>query len=406
MGLKQKGSQIKIAFIDHNPDIGGAETSLLTLLRNIDRSQFGVTVILPSHGDFSRELHKIDIDAEIIYFPSVLIRLKRGNTFRAFLFITAYFFSISFFILKLCTYLKRSHFDLVLTNTVKAHLYGSIATGLCRVPLVWRFHDILSPTDFTPLLIACLTFFGNLFPTKILAVSNTARDYLVKSGFKSSKVEVIFNGIDPEAFKVENASTDIREELKLQNGIKLVGCIGRIIPQKGQRSLLLAIPKVIDKYPETYFLIIGDIFLKEEQCKEELLDTISDKGIEGRVKFTGFRTDIADVIRSLDTVVFPSMAPESFGLSILEAMYLEKPVIASNLGGVCELIEDGVTGMLIEPNHPEQIADRIIALFSHKELYDRIVKEAKAATQKFSLENYIAAMEKACREAALKEVNH
>jgi glycosyltransferase involved in cell wall biosynthesis len=406
MGLKQNGSQIKIAVMDHNPDIGGAETSLLTLLRNIDRSRFVVTVILPSEGDFSRELRKINIDVDIIYFPSVLIGLKRGNTSRAFLFIMAYLFSIQFFLMKLCTNLKRSHFDLVLTNTVKAHLYGSIAARLCCLPLVWRFHDILSPTDFSPLLIKCITFFGNSFPTKVLAVSNTARDYLVKNGFKSPKVEVIFNGIDNEALEVRDATMDIREELKLQSGTKLVGCIGRIIPQKGQRSFLLAIPKVIDEYPDTFFLIIGDIFLKEEKYREELLNTIKDKAIVGRVKFTGFRTDIGDVIRSLDVVVFPSVAPESFGLSVLEAMYLEKPVIASNLGGVRELIEDGVTGMLVEPDHPEQIADRIIALFSNKELYDRIAKGAQEATRKFSLENYVVAMEKACREVVLKEVNH
>jgi glycosyltransferase involved in cell wall biosynthesis len=185
-----------------------------------------------------------------------------------------------------------------------------------------------------------------------------------------------------------------------------VGCIGRIIPQKGQKSLLLAIPEVIKKFPETFFLIIGEIFLKEEGYKEELLEIIKKHNIEDRVLFTGFRDDIGDLIRSLDILVFPSVAPESFGLSVLEAMSLGKPVIATKVGGVCEIIEDGVTGMLIEPGHPEQITDRIIQLLNDKEMYDRMGREAKeAVSRKFSLKGYVAAMERACKEASLKEVD-
>jgi glycosyltransferase involved in cell wall biosynthesis len=180
----------------------------------------------------------------------------------------------------------------------------------------------------------------------------------------------------------------------------LIGCVGRIIPEKGQKSFLLAIPEVIQKCPEAFFLIVGDVFPGKETYKKELLEIIKKNVLGKYVRFAGFRKDIGDVIRSIDLLVFPSVAPESFGLSILEAMTLGKPVIASNVGGVSEIIEDGITGMLVEPNQPNQIADRIIHLLSHREIYEAIGKRAKeVVTERFSLQKYVVAMEEAFREA-------
>jgi glycosyltransferase involved in cell wall biosynthesis len=405
--LKKPDSQIKVAFVDHSPEIGGAESSLLTLLHHMDKNQFNATVVLTSEGIFSKRLREENIQVKVIYLPWTLIRLKRGNALKAFLFLAAYLFPIQFFMIKLCFYLRKNKFDLILTNTIKAHFYGSIAARLCFIPVIWRFHDILSPADFSPVLIQSIIFFGKRFPTRILAVSDLARDYLMRDGLKGDKIEVIFSGIDNERYEFKNTSRNIRNEFNIGDNAKLVGCIGRIIPQKGQRSFLLAIPEVIKKYPETFFLIVGDVYLKEERYKEELLEIMKKNKIEGRVKFTGFRYDIGNLIRSLDILVFPSVAPESFGLSVLEAMSLGKPVIASKVGGVCEIIEDGVNGMLIEPNHPEQITDRIIQLLSDKEMYHRMGWEAKeAVTRKFSLKRYVVEMERACKEVSLREVSH
>ena len=366
----------------------------------MDRSEFSMAVILPSRGSFSKELGKLDIHFKEIHLPMELVQLRRGDTFRSLLFILVYLFYVQFFFARLCIYLKKNKFDLIVTNTVKAHLYGSMAAYLCRISLVWRFHDVLSPTDFSPLLIRIIKFFGNWFPSKILAVSKITKKFLVMNGLREDKIGVIFNGIDNELFEIKDVSKDIRKEFGIESKAKLVGCIGRIIPEKGQKSLLQAIPGVIQECPETFFLIIGEVFLKDEGYKKELFEIIKKNKIEDRVRLTGFRTDIGDVMRSLDVLVFPSVTPESFGLSILEAMAIGKPVIASNIGGVSEIIEDGITGMLIEPNHPEQITDWIIRLFSDQEMYDTIAQKAKeVVTERFSMQKYVAAMEEAFRGA-------
>ncbi len=395
--------RLKIAILDHSPDLGGAEVTILTFLRNMDRSRFETTVILPSKGAFSKALEEMDVPVAVIRLPMGLIRLKRGRAFQSFFFLLVSFFYLQYYLLRLCVYLKRNHFHLVLTNTIKAHLYGSIAARLCSIPLVWRFHDILVSPDFSPLLIRFIVFFGNLFPKRILAVSRTAQDHLVQSGVKNGKTEVIFNAAEHERFGIDEDCKNIREEYRLKNEVKLIGCIGRIIPQKGQKVLLSAIPGIIQRYPEIFFLIIGDIFLQDVAYKKELLEIIRKYGIEENVKFTGFRPDINQVIESLDVVVFPSIAPEAFPLSVLEAMSLGKPVVASDVGGVREMIEDRVSGFLVEPDHPEQIAERIIFLFEHPEIRDRIRQKAKEVVQQeFSLKNYVLSIEQLCRESATK----
>ena len=90
--LKKPDSQIKVAFVDHSPEIGGAESSLLTLLRHMDKNQFNATVVLTSEGIFSKRLREENIQVKVIYLPWTLIRLKRGNALKAFLFLAAYLF--------------------------------------------------------------------------------------------------------------------------------------------------------------------------------------------------------------------------------------------------------------------------------------------------------------------------
>lgn len=396
--------RIKIAILDQSPDLGGAEVSTLTFLERMDRSRFDATVILPFEGPFSRALEKIGVPVRIIRLPMGLVRLKRGKPFRAFLFLCLSFFVIQIFLLKLCLYLRRNRFQLVVTNTIKAHLYGSLAARLCSIPLLWRFHDILSTPDFSSFLVQWVVFFGKIFPGKILAVSRTTGDSLIEKGIDRKKIEILFNGIDEKRFEINTRFKDIREEYQLENGAKLVGCIGRIIPQKGQKIFLSAIPGVIRERPETFFLLIGEVFLGEETYQKELLELIERNGIEKRVLMTGFRSDIEDVIRSLDIVVLPSIAPEAFGLALLEAMALKKPVIASDIGGIKEIIEDGVHGFLVEPDRPGLLAERILYLLKHPDTADRMAERAKERVrQRFSLAQFITGMEQACCEAVFKE---
>jgi hypothetical protein len=401
MALDKTESPIALAILDHSPEIGGAESSLLTFLRHLDRRKLDGVVILTGEGAFSERLQKERIAVHIIPVSRQLLRLKRGYGWKSFFSFLTHLVGFQPLFIRLCLFLRRHRFELVMTNTVKAHLYGSLAAFLCGIPVVWRFHDILSTSDFNPWWIRLITLFGNVFPKKILAVSETTRTHLIGSGVRREKVGVVFNGVDEELLTAPGEGKDLRQEFNLGEKARLVGCVGRLIPQKGQRSLVMAIPEILREYPETFFFVVGDAFHGETSYKEELMKAVKNKRIEGHVKFTGFRMDVGEVMRCLDIMVYPSVAPESFGLSILEGMYLGKPVIASRIGGVTEIVEDGVTGILVEPNHPEQIADRILYLFRNKEICDRIGRKAReVAVRRFPLKNYVEAMEAACRELA------
>ena len=401
MGIKKEGSPIAIAILDHSPEIGGAESSLLTFLRHVDRRKLDAVVVLAGEGAFSGRLQKEGIAVHIIPVSPQFLRLKRGYGWKSFSSFLTHLVGIQSFFIRLCLFLRRHRFELVLTNTVKAHLYGSLAAFLCRIPVVWRCHDVLSPSDFNPWWVKLIALFGNLFPKKILAVSETTKTHLIESGVRQEKVGVVFNGVDEEWLTTPGRGKGLRQEFGLGENARLVGCVGRLVPQKGQKSLVMAVPDILREYPETFFFVVGDAFHGETAYKEELLEVVKNKRIEGHVKFTGFRMDVGEVMRSLDILVYPSVAPESFGLSILEGMVLGKPVIASRIGGVTEIVEDGVTGLLVEPNHPEQIADRILYLFRNMEICDRIGRKARdMAVRRFPLKNYVETLEAACGELA------
>jgi glycosyltransferase involved in cell wall biosynthesis len=401
--MNLKKDRIRIAILDHSPDLGGAEVSILTFLRHMDRSVHDVTLVLPSRGAFAKALEEVGVPVAVIPLPMELIRLRRGQALHAFLTLLKSFFRLQFFLFHLRSFLKKERFHLVLTNSAKAHLYGSIAARCCAVPLLWRFHDVLSPADFSPLLIRLLSFFGRRLPQKILAVSKVTGEHLARAGVPSEKIEVIFNGIDAERFQGRGDSRSIREELGIGTGTKLVGCIGRLIPQKGQKMLILSAPGVIARYPDTLFLIVGEPFLKEETYRKELLKAIQENGLQGKVFLTGYRKDIGEVLRALDVMVFPSLAPEAFPLSLLEAMALGKPIIASDVGGVREILEDRVTGLLVEPNRPDRITEMVLDLFENRGLSEQIGKKAKERLDReFSLRQYVRGMEQACRRAASK----
>ena len=136
---------------------------------------------------------------------------------------------------------EKKRFQLVLTNTIKSHLYGSIAARLCSIPLIWRFHDILSP-GFQSFPDQMHRPFREVVSEKNTGRIQRARDHLAQNGIDRGKIDVIFNSVDPELLELNKDFNDIRKEYQLEKRVKLVGCIGRIIPQKGQKVLCRPFP--------------------------------------------------------------------------------------------------------------------------------------------------------------------
>lgn len=392
--------RIKIGILDHSGEIGGAETSILTLLKHYDTSRFHIKMVLATRGGFSKVLKEMGIETLSVLLPSSLRNLKRGQFLRSLLFFFVYFFTFKIYLLKLRNLIKREGFDLLMTNTIKAHLYGSLASLGLKIPLIWRFHDILSETDFNPFYIKFIILLGNLLPQQILVVSEAVRESLLNYGLHPQKIIVIYNGVDTENLIKEKEEKALNIE-KEKRG-RIIGCFGRIVPQKGHKVLLSSIPLVVSSFPKTTFLIAGGVPENYQSYRQNLIEFIDQKGLKEQVFFMDFWIDPSSFYPRIDLLVFPSITTEAFGLVLLEAMALGKPVIASKVGGIQELIIDGINGILVEPNDYEKLAEKIKYLLENPEICKRIGEEAKRMVkEKFPLKNYIEAME----ESFLKAFN-
>jgi glycosyltransferase involved in cell wall biosynthesis len=191
---------------------------------------------------------------------------------------------------------------------------------------------------------------------QLIAVSQAIEHKLVDEERVHAPVRLIYNGVDLSRYDHQEPCCTLPEEYGMEPGSKLVGVVARLEPEKGHPTLLEAWPQVLKNVPDAYLLIVG------EGSRRDALEAMArDLRIAHRVVFTGRRDDVPAVTAALDVAVLPSYR-EAQGLSILEAMALSRPVVASNVGGIPEMITDGLTGLLVPPHDADALAGAISRL--------------------------------------------
>jgi len=201
---------------------------------------------------------------------------------------------------------------------------------------------------------------------QLIAVSRMIERKIHDEGRTGAAVRLIYNGVDLSRYDHQEPCCTLPEEYGLEPGSELVGVVARLEAEKGHPTLLEAWPLVLRAVPDTYLLIVG-----EGSRRETLEAQARDLRIAHRVVFTGRRDDVPAVTAALDVAVLPSYR-EAQGLSILEAMALARPVVASNVGGIPEMITDGETGLLVPPHDAEALATAIIRLLRDHPYADTI----------------------------------
>jgi glycosyltransferase involved in cell wall biosynthesis len=180
----------------------------------------------------------------------------------------------------------------------------------------------------------------------------------------SEKLSLIFNGIDLKPFESIPGSR-IRHEFGLGNAF-VVGLVGRIAEGKGHDVFMKAAAMVLKSKKEIRFLIVGSDSARDQMTYQALLKLQEELKLQNDLIFTGWRKDIPGVIQQLDVVVQATTTfPEGFGLTCIEAMALKKPVVATKIPGPKDIVVDHTTGLLVDPNNPQQLADSIIYLIDH-----------------------------------------
>ncbi|MGC9359678.1 MAG: glycosyltransferase [Anaerolineae bacterium] len=328
-------SPVRVLFVDHAEALGGAEHSLLLLLRCLDRTR--VTPLLACGPGPLRD------GALAAGVPCHILPLDRvRGRFLGFL-------ALGRGAWKLARLARRERADLLCANTVRGSLYAGLASVLSRVPLVWYVRDILASGPYTRML-------GRL-ATEVVAVSEDASRSL------PCEATVVPNGLLPGEFVADTDAAERRSQWGISADVPVVGIVGRLRAWKGQDHFLRAMRVVADAIPDARFLVVGaTIFEGGEPYLPTLERLAAELGLEDKVVFAGYQDDMPRAYATMDVVVHCSVEPEPFGRVIIEAMAAGRPVVAYAQGGPKEIVVHGKTGLLVPPHDHEALGLATLAL--------------------------------------------
>ncbi len=314
---------------------GGAQEHLFGLVSRMDRTRYDVSIVALSPGSAVRKLQRAGFDVLVIDEPDDAIAVGA-----------------------LAAYLADVRPDVIHNHMHRAELVGTRAAialgevGHRRPYVVSTVHSSRIRSEEDRQMLRELTPHID----QIIAVSSMIERKLIDEGRTAAPVRRIYNGVDLSRYDNQEACCTLHEEYGMEPGSEVVGVVARLEPEKGHPTLLEAWPLVLRAVPDVYLLIVG-----EGSRREALEAQARDLHIAHRVVFTGRRDDVPAVTAALDVAVLPSYR-EAQGLSILEAMALSRPVVASNVGGIPEMITDGVTGLLVPPHDADALAAAIVRL--------------------------------------------
>lgn len=252
---------------------------------------------------------------------------------------------------------KNEQVDIVHSHGYKSNFYALVATSRLT-PKIATNHNWL--TDNWRLKIYCLldSMWIRRFD-HIVAVSDKIKDEMINKGVPPGRISVIDNGIDLERFEGQRNAETVKKDLGINEGDVVIGTIGNLNREKGHVYLLEAAKEVVQKYDSVKFLLIGD-----GELRQMLEKKVKNVGLDKHVIFTGIRNDIPELLSLLDIFVLASIR-EGLPMALLEAMASKTPVVASKVGGIPGLIEDRVSGILVEPKDIKGIAHGIMYLIKN-----------------------------------------
>jgi glycosyltransferase involved in cell wall biosynthesis len=196
---------------------------------------------------------------------------------------------------------------------------------------------------------------------RVISISQRIRELLLAAGMPAEKVVCVHSGIDTERYGRSCDRQWFLREFGLEESQRVLAAIAQFIPRKGHRVLVEALPEVVREFPDLRVLLFG-----RGPLEGELKQLCHRYGLLPHVRFTGFRTDLERILPCLDLVVHPAVM-EGLGLSLLEAAAARIPIVAASAGGVPEIVQDGVTGLLVPPADPKRLAAAIVRLLRQRE---------------------------------------
>lgn len=353
--------KINILYLANTGDIvGGGEISLLDLLHGLNKEKFKPLVVCPFSGDLADEFKKLGIEIKIVKMGS----LKIPNP-------------VSFIrsVMTLVKILKNREIMLVHANGSRCAIYGSFACKIIGIPMIWHVRILESDGLLDRFLAKMST---------VIIVNSKAVAERFKWLRNKSKIKIIYNGIDLTKFGKTVQTEKIRKEFGFNLESPIVATVGRLDWYKAHQYFLQAAKKIKEILPNVRFLIVGD------GKRKSYLESLTKKlGLSENVVFAGNRRDIPDILECIDVFALSSIS-EGFGRSAVESMASEKPVVATRVGGLCEIVDDGMTGILVSPKDPTVLAKAVVELLKDKKkAKDMGIAGRKKVEKMFSIEKNV-----------------
>ena len=387
--------KIKVIHIITRLDKGGSAENTLLTVKGLDREIYDVILIrglsIESNmaEDEVRVVGKSVREAEgkgvrVITIPSLVRRIQPFYDLKAF-----------FALIKILLY-ERPH--IVHTHTSKAGILGRGAAFFARVPIIvhtphghvfWGYFGRLK----TGIFILLEKISALITDRLVVLTEQEKNDHLHFHIAPENKFSEVHSGINLDRFS--DTSVDpaaMKKKLTIPEGNLVVGTTGRLTHIKGHRYLIEAAGKIVSSKPDTTFVFLGD-----GELLDELKNMASISSIEENIKFLGWRQDVAEVMSTFDVFVLPSLN-EGMGRVLVEAMALGKPIVASDIGGIPNLVVNGENGYLVPVGDVETLAVKIITLLDDPGKREKMGNAGQRYADKYSLEEMMKKIERLYRE--------
>ncbi len=384
----------KILFVESASEMGGVEFSALYLAANLDRAKWQPVVVCPREGKLSAACRKENLAVQILPALNLMpTSFQWGESGARIPNPLAWLWNpipLGASAASLRKLLQTEKPDLILTHGLRAHFFGGLAARLCKTRCVWHVQDFISERFFG-LYRAFFGWAASLLPNEIIADGSPIARQLPPD--VQERVFVVLNGVDTNVFAPNpQAGANIRAELGLQAEHLVVGHAARITPWKGQLHLLESFDRLAARHPLARLIFIGAALFDNDHYEKKLKARTQELGLEDKVVFAGFRSDLPAVLNALDVFAYPSVEKDTSPLALLSALACGLPVVAFDIEGAREVLEDA--GKTVPIGDEMKMAQALEELISNPALRKRMQTQSRAkAVERFSLERYVKNME-------------
>ncbi len=342
---------INVAYVHGIGEIGGAEKDLLSYLELLDRNEFCPHVVCPDTGALKSEIEKLHV-------PVVSSSLPPWRKFRNKL-------QHPLAVRKLASIFHQWNIDIVHVNDYWWAPIAYLAAKKCHIPVVVHIRQQIEPVRIQQYWLDK--------PDCLFPVSKDIERVLHAVAVEPSRVQVAYSGIDVK----HCCDTATREAFRQRYGLKeeqpVIGTVANLFPRKGYEYLIEALVTIKEEHPGVCCFIVGE---GPESYHEQLVQLVKEKGLESNVVFAGFQENVFEFLNAFDVFALPSIM-EGFGIVLLEAMAMSKPIVACRVGGVPEVIKDGVTGILVPPKDSRSLAVALLKILKNDQIKVRLGMSAR-----------------------------